>query len=78
MFVPHGIPAHSRRPAGKSAHDRRMAAAGAGISAAITALLGAMLGGIHGGSAAAGAIVVLLAAGLGFVVARAIGRELKP
>ncbi len=76
MFVPHVIPPHGRRRA-PTPLNRRATTAAAAISAALTALLGSLLGGIHGGPAAAAALIVLLAAGLGFVLARTIGREVK-
>ena len=79
MFVPHLVAAHTRKrnPVGPGGRNRGPGAALAAValSAGLVPVLGAMLNGVHGDAVAAGVIIVLLSAGLGFGVARVIGRQ---
>jgi hypothetical protein len=69
--------AGGKRPKSSPDHVRRVGQAVAGIaaSAGLAPVFALLLGDVHGDAVAAGVLIGLLSAGLGFGLARVIGRQ---
>jgi ABC-type uncharacterized transport system permease subunit len=82
VHIAHLATTHARKAEGqlgKPSRNRRRAisaavAAGA-LSAGLAPAFASLLGDVHGDEVAAGTLIVLLSAGLGFGLARVIGKQ---